>query len=257
MDRKVADSLRELLRNQRRGFLEEFRQAEEDLEFIAEDRESELEERAQEERSARLLASLDDRTLHAVKEIDAALQRLIDGNYGVCETCGKSISIGRLRALPATRVCKNCAGRGEKQSAAPAEGSEVAPKAMASGDLSLLDDHELAQVIREHLKEDGRIDPEELRIICRKGVVHLSGALPSEAEHQILLQIVTDVLGLIEVMDRVQVEELLWEREARSKKQPPEKLPPGQEPYGTEDIAESSEEGKEFVAPSEPTPKEE
>ena len=81
--------------------------------------------------------------------------------------------------------------------------------------------------------------------------------LPSEAEHQILLQIVTDVLGLKEVVDRLQVEELLWERTDRSKEEPAGELAPWQEPYGTEDVVESSEEGKEFVASSEPTPKEE
>jgi hypothetical protein len=88
-------------------------------------------------------------------------------------------------------------------------------------------------------------------------VVHLSGALPSEPEHQILLQIVTDVLGLKEVVDRIQLEELVWERESRTKELPPEVLPPGQEAPGTEDIVESSEEGKEFIAPAKPTPDEE
>ena len=108
MDKKMVESFGRLLRNQRKGFLEEFRRAEEDLGFIAEDRESELEERAQEERSARLLASLDDRTVRAVREIDAALQRLVDGKFGICDTCGKRIRAARLRVLPATRFCKNC-----------------------------------------------------------------------------------------------------------------------------------------------------
>jgi hypothetical protein len=47
-------------------------QAEEGLEAIAEERESELEEHAQEEQSARFLTRLDDTILFAVKEIDAA-----------------------------------------------------------------------------------------------------------------------------------------------------------------------------------------
>jgi len=227
------------------------------LEFIAGDRESELEERAQEERSARLLARLDDRTLHEVREIDAALQRILNGTYGACEGCGESIPMARLHALPAIRYCKDCAGRNESRPIPAVEGAATPSKDRGAGDLSGLDDQDLARVIREHLKEEGRIDTEELRIVCRDGTVHLSGALPSEAEHQILLQIVTDVIGLKDVVDHIQIEELLWEREGRSKKEPPETLPPGQEPYGTEDIAESSEEDKEFVAPSQPIPEEE
>ena len=113
MDKKMVESFGRLLREQRNGFLETFRRVEGDLGSIAEDRESELEERAQEERSARLLASLDDRTVHAVQEIDAALQRLIAGKYGICEICGKRIRAARLRVLPATHFCKDCSDQKE------------------------------------------------------------------------------------------------------------------------------------------------
>jgi RNA polymerase-binding protein DksA len=257
MDRNDLDTFANLLRKQRKEYLDEFRRAEADLESIAEERESELEEHAQEEQSARLLKRMDDRTLYAVHEIDAALQRVLKNTYGICEGCGGTITVARLTALPATRHCADCAGQYEKRTVILAGEAETPSVVPVPEDLSLLDDTELAEAIREHLKEDGRIDTQELRIACRKGVVHLSGALPSEAEHQILLQIVTDVLGLKEVVDRIQVEELLWERERRTKAKPPEVLPPGQEPAGTEDIVESTEEGKEFIAPGEPTPEEE
>jgi RNA polymerase-binding transcription factor len=257
MDRNDLDLFAELLRKQREEYMDEFRRAEADLESIAEETESELEEHAQEEQSARLLTRMDDRTLHAVQEINAALERILKNNYGICESCGGTLQFARLRALPATRYCAECARRNEKQTVSSAEESETASAVPVPGDLSLLDDTELAEVIREQVKEDGRVDTEELRIVCRKGVVHLAGTLPSEVERQILLQIVTDVLGLKEVGDRIQVEGLLWERESRTKEKPPEMLPPGQEPPGTEDIVESAEEGKEFSAPAEPTPKEE
>ncbi len=113
MNRKTVGSFEQLLRNQRNGLLQKFRRVEEDLGSIAEDRESELEECAQEERSARLLASLDDRTVRAVREIDAALQRLASGKYGICEGCGEKILVARLRVLPATRFCTSCSGEEE------------------------------------------------------------------------------------------------------------------------------------------------
>ncbi len=257
MERNLLEAFAEQLHRQRKHYLDEFRKSEEGLDSIAEERESELEEHAQEEQSARLLKRMDDRTLHTVQEIDAALQRVREGNYGICEACGASIAVSRLRALPATRYCIDCEARYENQVATPARAEEIPSAAAVPADLNLLDDAELAEAIREHLKEDGRIDTEELRILCRNGVVHLSGALPGEAEHQILLQIVTDVLGLKEVVDRIQLEELVWERESRTKAPPPEVLPPGQETPGTEDIVESSEEGKEFIAPAKPTPEEE
>ncbi len=256
MEHNLIETFAEQLRKRRKHYLEAFRKAEEGLESIAAERESELEEHAQEEQSARVLNHLDDRTLQAVHEVDAALQRILKGVYGLCEACGHYIPVDRLRALPATRRCTDCEARDEQQTAAPAEEPEIASTAPVPPDLSPFDDAEWVQVIRDHLKEDSRIDTEELRIVCRKGVVYLTGALPSEAEHQILLKIVTDVLGLTEVVDRIQVEELLWEREDRSKETPHELLAAGQESSGTEDIAESTEEEKDFIAPDKPMPEE-
>ncbi len=44
-------------------------------------------------------------TREQLDEIDAALQRLDEGTFGVCETCGRPIAAARLEALPATRFC--------------------------------------------------------------------------------------------------------------------------------------------------------
>ena len=45
-------------------------------------------------------------------EVAAALGRLDDGSYGVCERCGEPIPPGRLRARPAARTCVACAATG-------------------------------------------------------------------------------------------------------------------------------------------------
>jgi DnaK suppressor protein len=42
-------------------------------------------------------------------EIDAALKRIDDGEYGLCSECGEFISMGRLAANPAVRLCIACA----------------------------------------------------------------------------------------------------------------------------------------------------
>jgi len=42
-------------------------------------------------------------------EIEAAITRLDNGTYGVCETCGQPISDARLRARPVARACITCA----------------------------------------------------------------------------------------------------------------------------------------------------
>jgi RNA polymerase-binding transcription factor DksA len=45
-------------------------------------------------------------------EIDAAIERLETGTYGVCERCGAAIGEGRLEARPEARTCIRCAAAG-------------------------------------------------------------------------------------------------------------------------------------------------
>jgi DnaK suppressor protein len=44
----------------------------------------------------------------ALSEIDAALQRLEDGSYGICERCAEPIPWQRLEMLPMSRLCTPC-----------------------------------------------------------------------------------------------------------------------------------------------------
>lgn len=46
-----------------------------------------------------------------LKLIDAALQRIQDGTYGVCETCGTRIPKLRLQAIPYASQCVACASK--------------------------------------------------------------------------------------------------------------------------------------------------
>jgi len=51
---------------------------------------------------------LSDRERIKSQSIDDALARLAEGSYGVCESCGLEIAEERLRALPFTRLCRDC-----------------------------------------------------------------------------------------------------------------------------------------------------
>ena len=43
-----------------------------------------------------------------LREVDAALERIEKGTYGICENCHSEIDIDRLRAYPAARTCIKC-----------------------------------------------------------------------------------------------------------------------------------------------------
>ncbi|MDR0816537.1 MAG: RNA polymerase-binding protein DksA [Desulfovibrio sp.] len=55
-----------------------------------------------------------DRERRLIRKIQAALQRIGDGTFGVCDECGKDVSIERLKARPVTRLCINCKARQEE-----------------------------------------------------------------------------------------------------------------------------------------------
>ena len=49
-----------------------------------------------------------DRDLDELRAIDAALLRMADGSYGVCEACDKPIDVKRLTLTPQALRCIDC-----------------------------------------------------------------------------------------------------------------------------------------------------
>lgn len=47
----------------------------------------------------------------ALDEVRTALTKLDDGTYGVCEECHQAITVARLEAKPAARLCIDCASK--------------------------------------------------------------------------------------------------------------------------------------------------
>ena len=67
------------------------------------------EDRSAERQGDAVLEALGNKERDELLRIDAALDRIAKGTYGICAKCGESISDARLELLPATPLCKNCA----------------------------------------------------------------------------------------------------------------------------------------------------
>ncbi len=65
-------------------------------------------DQASNERDRELLLLLGDREREKVRNIDEALARLEEGEYGICEDCEEEIPLGRLKAMPFARLCVKC-----------------------------------------------------------------------------------------------------------------------------------------------------
>jgi len=53
-----------------------------------------------------------ERAQGKLEKLEAALQRMEEGTYGVCEACGGAIEPERLAALPTATLCVACARQG-------------------------------------------------------------------------------------------------------------------------------------------------
>ncbi len=96
------EQLRDLLEQERTRLLA--RAGTGSVHLSAEDLEpADLQDRAREERdrSAELARTRSDRS--RLREVEAALLRVEEGRYGLCEETGEVIPFGRLRAEPAAR----------------------------------------------------------------------------------------------------------------------------------------------------------
>ena len=60
----------------------------------------------------------------ALVDIDAALQRIEEGCFGVCQGCDTAIAVDRLKALPMARLCMFCQYAKE----ASGTGCELSPR---------------------------------------------------------------------------------------------------------------------------------
>jgi DnaK suppressor protein len=55
-----------------------------------------------------VLASIGEAAAKELRQLDAALERLAQKRYGLCESCGAPIEVRRLAAVPYTLRCTRC-----------------------------------------------------------------------------------------------------------------------------------------------------
>jgi RNA polymerase-binding protein DksA len=59
--------------------------------------------------------TLEENSEHVLADIDAALQRIEEGTYGICTNCGRQIPEERLEARPWATLCIECKRERERR----------------------------------------------------------------------------------------------------------------------------------------------
>ena len=107
-------SLRERLEARRRQLVELSRHAEAGIAEIRSEREIEFGDDAQSTEAQQRLDCLEEAERLEVARIDAALERMAAGQYGICRSCRDPIEPRRLEAMPLALQCAECAGAGKQ-----------------------------------------------------------------------------------------------------------------------------------------------
>lgn len=75
----------------------------------------ELGDQASSEIDRNFMLRLKGRERKLLKKIDEILDKIDNGTYGICESCGEEINIKRLEARPVTTMCIDCKTEQEEE----------------------------------------------------------------------------------------------------------------------------------------------
>jgi len=109
MEKDFIDEMKENLLAQQKKILESLASQSEDIRNIIEGGETgdeaDMASNVVDSAMINALGSLDAERL---QQIESALDRIKQGNYGKCLRCGEDISQARLRAIPYALLCIDC-----------------------------------------------------------------------------------------------------------------------------------------------------
>jgi DnaK suppressor protein len=116
MDKKELEQFKKILTDLMGELVDQSGQTVSEL-MLEQDREIEPLAESSIQMNWALTLRLRSRESRLIKKIKSALERIEDGTYGICESCGENISLKRLMARPVTSKCIECKEMEEKMEA--------------------------------------------------------------------------------------------------------------------------------------------
>lgn len=96
---------KDVLLNRKRELYSRLNKIEKDLDTL---KSGDSADRAIERENDEVLEEFGTTGLREIEAIDAALDRIAAGTFGICAKCGEPISAERLAAVPHAALCKEC-----------------------------------------------------------------------------------------------------------------------------------------------------
>lgn len=117
LNKKKLSDYKKILQTRLGELLDEADQAVKNISETNADTSSDPTDQAVQELDRSRLLRFKDRERKLIRKIEKALNRIEDGSYGGCESCGAAISDARLKARPMTTLCIDCATEMESEKA--------------------------------------------------------------------------------------------------------------------------------------------
>lgn len=107
LSKDKLEEFKKMLVEERDLILEDFKDSSSDYEdLVSQGSGGDIVDMASNMIEKNLLIGISDREQETLKKIEAALQRIEEGNYGICEVTGEEIELERLEAIPYTTLCQ-------------------------------------------------------------------------------------------------------------------------------------------------------
>ena len=108
MKKKDLDTLRSLLNEEKNKLIRHLEEISESSVADLESPSGDSVDIAALEINQNNLQKIGKREQYLLKKIDAALKKMDEGEYGLCENCGEEIGLPRLTARPVAQLCIDC-----------------------------------------------------------------------------------------------------------------------------------------------------
>jgi len=108
MEREKLEYFRTRLLKMRNDILTKAKKLKEDSYTLGTDGIQDMADAASNSYNADILMSISNNDLKLLKDIDNALDKIVNETYGICEECDDKINEKRLEANPVARYCIAC-----------------------------------------------------------------------------------------------------------------------------------------------------
>ncbi|HEX2330430.1 MAG TPA: TraR/DksA family transcriptional regulator [Candidatus Angelobacter sp.] len=114
MDKKKLDLFKKKLEERQQSLRRAVSRIEEDGRIADSDQTQDIADRAASSYTKEFLFSQSNNERQLLNMVETALQRIREGSFGECVSCGNEINPKRLEAVPWTRYCIECQEKKEK-----------------------------------------------------------------------------------------------------------------------------------------------